>query len=123
MKTIGKFLLLSLVHLLTFFLAFLAVAFLFFLMMKTDFGTLVVGHMTGGMPDIGASLAACTCSFFACHALADRINGHGSLWGLGLLTILFHIVFGLVNLFAGSGVAENIVQIIWGAMVMSSTKN
>lgn len=123
MKNFGKFLLLSLVHLLTFFLAFLAVSFLFFLMMKTGFGTLVVGHMTGGMPDIGASLAACTSSFFACHALADRINGHGPLWGLGLLTILFHIVFGLVNLFTGSGLAENIVQIIWGAMVMSSAKN
>lgn len=123
MKNIGKFLLLTLVHLLTFALAFLAVSFLFLLMMKTEFGYSVVGHLTGGMPDVGATLAACTCSFFACHALADRINGYSPLWSLGFLTILFHIIFGLVNLFSGSGIAENIIQIIWGAMIVSSARN
>lgn len=122
MKSFGNLLLLTIVHVLILFIGSGVTAAVFAFLMQTDFGYSFVGHLTGGMPDVAATLVSCVISFFFCQQIAERINAHKSLWWLGILIILSNLIFGLLNLAAGSGIAANIVQGIYGIFIASSSK-
>ena len=120
LKAIGKYLLLLAVHVGTILICATAMSFIFYLLMKTDFGIGFVYHFTGGWPSASIVIIACSISYFLCSEIADRLNADRILFALGITILAFSIAFAIYNLIHSAGILSNIIQAILGIIFIRS---